>query len=61
MTAATSWTRPLQYAVAAWYGVQGLWLALLPFWYISTMTRYADEMNRRYQQLNQGAPLLRQA
>lgn len=53
---ATSWTRPMQYAVAAWYGVQALWVASLPFWYISTMTRFADEMNRRNQQLSAGFP-----
>jgi hypothetical protein len=46
----------MQYAVAGWYGVQALWVASLPFWYISTMTRFADEMNRRNQQLNPGIP-----
>jgi hypothetical protein len=53
---ATSWTRPMQYAVAGWYGMQALWVASLPFWYIGTMTRWADEMNRRNQQLNPGLP-----
>lgn len=53
---ATSWTRPMQYAVAGWYLVQAFWVASLPFWYISTMTRFADEMNRRNQQLNPGIP-----
>jgi hypothetical protein len=53
---ATSWTRPMQYAVAGWYSVQALWVASLPFWYISTMTRFADEMNRRNQQLQPGGP-----
>lgn len=46
----------MQYAVAGWYGVQALWVASLPFWYISTMTRFADEMNRRNQQLYPGTP-----
>jgi hypothetical protein len=50
-----SWTRPMQYLVAGWYGVQALFLATLPFWYISTMTRWADAMNRS-QQLNPGSP-----
>lgn len=53
---ATTWTRPIQFAVAGWYGVQALWVAALPFWFISTMTRYADEMNRRTQQLHPGTP-----
>jgi hypothetical protein len=53
---ATSWTTPMQFAVAGWYGLQALWVATLPFWYISTMTRYADEMNRRNQQLHPGTP-----
>lgn len=46
----------MQYAVAAWFGVQALWLASLPFWYINTMTQYADAMNRQNQELNPGAP-----
>ena len=46
----------MQYAVAGWYLVQAFWVASLPFWYISTMTRFADEMNRRNQQLNPGIP-----
>jgi hypothetical protein len=53
---ATAWTRPIQYAVAAWYGVQALGLASLPFWYINVMTQYADAMNRQNQELNPGAP-----
>lgn len=52
----TAWTSPLQYAVAAWYGVQALWLASLPFWYINVMTQYADAMNRQNQESNPGAP-----
>jgi hypothetical protein len=52
----TSWTRPTQYVVAAWCAVQVLWIASLPFWYISTMTRYADVMNLREQQLHPGTP-----
>ena len=46
----------MQYAVAGWYGVQALWVASLPFWYISTMTRFADDINRRNQQLHPGTP-----
>jgi hypothetical protein len=52
----TSWTRPMQYMVAGWYGVQALFLATLPFWYISTMTRWADAMNRQNQQLYPAGP-----
>jgi hypothetical protein len=54
----TSWTRPIQYVVAAWCGVQALWVASLPFWYIKTMTQYADAMNLREQQLHPGGPTL---
>src|SRR5579864_8902312 len=28
----TSWTRPLQRTVAAWYGLSGLYALSLPFW-----------------------------
>lgn len=46
----------MQYLVAGWYGLQVLWVATLPFWYISTMTQWADAMNRQNQQLNPGGP-----
>lgn len=32
MREATSWTRPLQYAVAGWYAFSGLYSLSLPFW-----------------------------
>ena len=53
---ATSWTRPMHYVVAGWYGVQALWLASLPFWYINTMTQWADAMNRQNQQFSPAGP-----
>jgi hypothetical protein len=36
--------------------VQALWVASLPFWYIKTMTQYADAMNLRERQLHPGGP-----
>lgn len=41
-------TRPLQAMVAAFFTLEGLFSATLPFWFISTMTHYADTMNRRF-------------
>lgn len=54
--AATSWTRPLRYAVAGWGAVQAIWAVTLPFWYITTMTRWADAMNLRESQLHPDQP-----
>lgn len=51
---ATSWTRPMRYLVAAFFGAQALFVGSLPFWYITTMTQWADAMNRQNQQLNPG-------
>ncbi|TMC53460.1 MAG: hypothetical protein E6J20_07285 [Chloroflexi bacterium] len=47
----TSWTRPLQLAVVAMYAAQALFAASVPFWFITTMTQWANTMNERY-----GAP-----
>jgi hypothetical protein len=53
---ATSWTRPLRYAVAGWGAVQAIWVVTLPFWYIAAMTRWADAMNLRETQLHPDSP-----
>ena len=53
---ATSWTKPMHYLVAAFFGGQALFVGSLPFWYITTMTQWADAMNRQNQQLNPGQP-----
>jgi hypothetical protein len=46
----------MRYVVAAFFGVQGLLFATMPFWYIRTMTQWADAMNRQNQVLNPGQP-----
>jgi hypothetical protein len=43
----TSWTRPLQLAVAGWYSLQGLYALTLPFWMSGPMTQ---AMNQSIQQ-----------
>jgi hypothetical protein len=43
----TSWTRPLQLAVAGWYVLQGLYALTLPFWMTGPMTQ---AMNQSIQQ-----------
>jgi hypothetical protein len=43
----TSWTRPLQLAVAGWYVLQGLYSLTLPFWMSGPMTQ---AMNQSIQQ-----------
>ena len=52
----TSWTKPMRYLVATFFGAQALFVGSLPFWYIRTMTLWADAMNRQNQQLNPGDP-----
>ena len=42
----TPWTKPMQYAVAAWYGVSGLFALSVPLWMSGPMT---DMMNRAIQ------------
>ena len=52
----TSWTRPLQYAVAGWYGIQGVYALTLPFWMSGAisgaMTQAINQSIQRQQQLN---------
>lgn len=53
---ATSWTRPLQLAVAGWYAIQGLFAASLPFWMVGLMTPFLNQTIQRQEQLNPSAP-----
>jgi MFS family permease len=43
----TQWTKPMQYAVAGWYVVSGLFALTVPFWMSGRVT---DIMNRAIQQ-----------
>jgi hypothetical protein len=43
----TSWTRPLQYAVVAWYGISALFTATLPFWMGSAMNQVMNQVIQR--------------
>ena len=48
----TSWTRPLQYAVAAWYAISALASLSLPFWMGGQMTQMMRGVIQNQQQLN---------
>jgi hypothetical protein len=48
----TSWTRPLQYAVAGWYAVEAVYSLTLPFWMSGAMTQAINQGIQRQQQLN---------
>ena len=43
----TSWTRPLQYAVAAAFGLWGLYSVSIPFWMSGTMDSYMRQIALR--------------
>jgi hypothetical protein len=47
----TSWTRPLQYAVAGWYAVSALYTLTTPFWLNGAMTQAINQSIERQQQL----------
>lgn len=49
---ATGWTKPLQYAVAAWYLLQALYAIVLPFVMTGPMTDYFKEVMQRQAELN---------
>ena len=51
----TSWTRPLQYAVAAWYALTALLALSFPFWMTGMMAQIVNASIRRQQQLNPNA------
>lgn len=48
MVRTTPWSRSRQVAVIVLFGVQAVYAASLPFWFIDTMTRYANDMNARF-------------
>ena len=47
----TSWTRPLQLAVAGWYVLEGLYALSLPFWMGSPMSQAMNQSIQRQQEL----------
>jgi hypothetical protein len=53
----TSWTRPLQYAVAGFYALQALYSLTLPFWMSGPVSQAMTQSMERQQQLNpRGSP-----
>ena len=52
----TSWTRPLQYAVAGWYVLQALWSIAAPFFLFGAVTDAMNNAMAQSQQLNPNAP-----
>lgn len=48
----TSWTLPMQYAVAAWYVLSGIYALSLPFWLSDTMARAMNQSFQRQVQLS---------
>ena len=47
----TSWTRPLQVAVAVWYGLQAIYSVTIPFWMSGPMSQAITQSIQRQQQL----------
>jgi hypothetical protein len=54
----TSWTRPLQYAVAAWFAMGAVITLSLPFWMSGVMNQIVAQSIQRQQQLDPTAPPL---
>lgn len=48
----TSWTRPLQLAVAAWYAISALYALTLPFWMGGVMSEAISQSIQRQEQVN---------
>lgn len=48
----TSWTRPLQLAVAAWYAIAAVYALTLPFWMGGVMSQAINRSIQRQEQLN---------
>ena len=48
----TSWTRPLQYAVAGWYALSALYSLSLPFWMSGMVATIMDQTFQRQAALN---------
>ena len=51
----TSWTKPLQYAVAGWYALSGLYALSLPFWMTGPITDVVNQSIQRQEALNPSA------
>ena len=47
MRVPTPWTQPMQYAVAAWYVITGLYAFSLPFWMSGTMSQLINQSIQR--------------
>src|SRR5712691_6836890 len=43
----TPWTKPMQYTVAAWYALSGLYALSLPFWMSGTMSQMINQSIQR--------------
>ena len=52
---ATSWTRPLRLAVAAWYAFEGVYALTLPFWMSGPLTQVMNQSIQHSEQLNPSA------
>ena len=48
----TSWTRPMQYAVAGWYAISAVYALTLPFWMGGMMSSLITQSFQRQEQLN---------
>jgi hypothetical protein len=48
----TSWTRPLQLAVAGWYVLQGVYSLTLPFWMGGSISQMVNQAVQRQETLN---------
>jgi len=46
----TSWTKPLQFVVAGWYMLSGIYTLTLPFWMSGTMAEIMNQSMQRQQQ-----------
>jgi len=48
----TPWTKPMQYAVSAWYTLSGVYAVSLPFWMSGLMSQAVTQTFQRQAQLN---------
>jgi hypothetical protein len=51
----TSWTKPLQYVVAGWYVLSGIYALSLPFWMSGPISQVMNQSIQRQQALNPSA------
>jgi hypothetical protein len=51
----TSWTRPLQLAVAGWYALSAIYVLSLPFWMSGMMSQVVNQSIQRQQEQNPSA------